>query len=385
MVSALRGATAVVGVGASPMHRRGTSPVGERALALQAIVAACDDAGIDPRSIDGFASYGQDANEAQALMGSLGTRELRWSSMVWGGGGGGIAGAVGMGAAAIVSGQAETVVVYRALAQRDSGRLADAVSRGHFPEMYRANGVALPSQVCALRTRRLLEHVPASCLLAVVQACYHHADRNPDAVGAGWPSTPRRTRAPAGSPSRCGCSTPHRENDGAAAVILTAADRAVELVERPVYLLGVAQGAAAGWGDRLENEDPYWSAGFSTVARRLYEATGFGPGDVDVVQVYENFSGPAVATLIEHGFCSFEDAADILQFENLIAPSGRLPINTSGGNIAEGFVHGMHLVLEAVRQLQGRSCNPVPGARVCLLTGGPMAPLVSSALFGLDR
>ena len=65
-----------------------------------------------------------------------------------------------------------------------------------------------------------------------------------------------------------------------------------------------------------------------------------------------------------------------------MAPSGQLPINTSGGNIADGFVHGMNLAVEAVRQLRGESANPVPGAQVCLLAGGPMAPLVSSALFG---
>jgi acetyl-CoA acetyltransferase len=380
----LRGAAAVVGVGASPRYRRGASPVGERALALEAIVAACADAGIDPRDVDGFASYGADANEPQALLASLGTRELRWSSLVWGGGGGGIAGAVGAGAAAIATGQAATVVVYRALAQADSGRLADAVSRGHFPELYRANGVCQPAQVCALRTRRLLELVPPSCLLAVVQACYHHAERNPDAAGYGrvvdqatydaarWVAEPLRL------------FDSSRENDGAAAVVLTAADRARDLVAQPVYLLGATQGAAAGWGDRLENEEPYWSAGFATVARRLYEQTGVGPGDVDVVQVYENFSGPAVAALMEHGFATPESAAEVFRLENLIAPSGALPINTAGGNLAEGFVHGMHLVLEAVRVLQGRSPNPVPDARICLLTGGPMAPLVSSALFGLD-
>lgn len=384
-MSALRGATAVVGIGATPMHKRGTSPLGEGALALQAIVAACEDGGIDPRSVDGFASYGADANEAPALLGSLGTRELRWSSMVWGGGGGGIAGAVAMAAAAIVAGQAETVVVYRALAQRDSGRLADAVSRGHFPELYRANGVSLPSQVCALRTRRLLEDVPASCLLAVVRACYHHAGQNPDAVGHGMEvdAATYETSRWISEPIRLLDSS--RENDGAAAVILTAADRAADVVARPVYLLGATQGAGAGWGECIENEGNYGSAGFPPVARRLYESTGIGPGDVDVVQVYENFSGPAVAALIEHGFCTPESAAEVLTFENLVAPTGTLPINTSGGNIAEGFVHGMHLVLESVRQLRGDSTNPVPEARIGLLTGGPMAPIVSSALFSNER
>jgi acetyl-CoA acetyltransferase len=216
-----------------------------------------------------------------------------------------------------------------------------------------------------------------------VAACYHHAANNPDAVGhrrafdhdtyadARWVAEPLRL---------FDCS---RENDGAAALVLTASDRAADLVERPIALLAAVHGSAPGWGNRWENEPDYWGAGFATVAPQLFAAADLTPGDVDVVQVYENFSGPAVAALIEHGLCTLDNAADVLTIENLTAPSGGLPINTSGGNIAEGFVHGMHLAVEAVRQLRGESTNPVPGAQVCLLTGGPMAPLVSSALFGV--
>jgi hypothetical protein len=57
-------------------------------------------------------------------------------------------------------------------------------------------------------------------------------------------------------------------------------------------------------------------------------------------------------------------------------------VNTAGGDIAEGFVHGMGNTLEAVRQIRGESPNQVPGARLSLLCGGPMAELVSTALFG---
>lgn len=60
-------------------------------------------------------------------------------------------------------------------------------------------------------------------------------------------------------------------------------------------------------------------------------------------------------------------------------------MNTAGGNIADGFLHGINLAVEAVRQIRGTSPNPVPGAEVSLLIGGPHAPLVSSALFGTER
>jgi len=59
----LRGKVAVAGVGETPYYRHGKAPVSEFKLALQAILAACEDAGIDPRRIDGFASYSNDRND----------------------------------------------------------------------------------------------------------------------------------------------------------------------------------------------------------------------------------------------------------------------------------------------------------------------------------
>lgn len=50
------------------------------------------------------------------------------------------------------------------------------------------------------------------------------------------------------------------------------------------------------------------SAGFASVSRRLWRESGYGPGDVDVAQVYENFTGPALAALIDYGFCTIETA-----------------------------------------------------------------------------
>src|SRR5688500_10962335 len=112
MASPLRGAAAVVGIGQTPLYKRGTSPDPEMKLALRAIVDACNDAGISPRDVDGFVSYGSEKNEGQKLMPALGTRELRFGALIWGHGGG-IPGALGLAAAAIVTGQAEVVAVFR--------------------------------------------------------------------------------------------------------------------------------------------------------------------------------------------------------------------------------------------------------------------------------
>ena len=383
MSSPLRGTTAVVGIGQTPLYKRGTSPDAEMKLCLRAIVAACEDAGLSPRDIDGFVSYGSERNEGQKLMPALGTKELRFGALIWGHGGG-IPGALGLAASAIVTGQADVVAVYRSLAENAGARLRVAVAQDDTAAQYLVNGVDGPVQICALRTQRMLEAdgVAASTMLAMARAAYHHAQRNPEAAAYGQPFDAElyeQSRFVAEPYRLYDCS---RESDGAAAVIMVSAERAADLVDRPAYLLAAPTGAAAGWGPLEENHRPYSSSGFEAVARRLWAESGYGPGDVDVAQIYENATGMGVAAVLDHGFCTAEDAGAFLTFENLIAPDGSLPVNTSGGNLAEGFVHGMSLVTEAVRQIRGTSVNQVPGAALSLMTGGPGDSVVSSALLG---
>jgi acetyl-CoA acetyltransferase len=122
----LRGRVAVVGIGETDYYRHGASPDPEFKLALKAILAACEDAGLDGREIDGFSSYSDDRSDAARLAAALGTRRLSTATMQWGGGGGGCCAAVANGAASIVAGLADCVVVYRSLAQGQYGRFGQA-------------------------------------------------------------------------------------------------------------------------------------------------------------------------------------------------------------------------------------------------------------------
>jgi acetyl-CoA acetyltransferase len=379
-----RGATAVVGAANTPFLKRGTATSSSLQLTLRAILDAAADAGLDAHDIDGFVSYANDDNEGLAVGAALGVKEVRWSSMVWGGGGGGVAAAVNAAAAAVVAGQAETVCVYRGISEADAGR--QSYSKGHIGPLYGAHGVFAPAQICALRTQRMIEvdGVPREALGALVAAAYHHAQNNPEAVAYGKPLDPDvyDDARIISEPLRLyDCS---RENDAAGAVIVTSAARARGLRQEPAYVLSGVQGSGSSWTESVENESPYSSAGFHpALVARLWEGAGIKPGEVDVTQVYENFSGPAVASLIDVGLVPpGAEAGRVMRFENLIAPDGDLPLNTAGGNIAEGFVHGFGLIVEAVRQIRGTSPNPVPGAAVSLLLGGPMAPLVSATVFG---
>ena len=377
---------AAVGYGATPYYKRGTSPHAERKLLLMAIDDAAKMAGLDASEIDGFVSYGADLEDGPRLTGPLGTKELRWSSLVWGGGGGGSSGAIAQAEAAILSGQAETVVVYRATAESTSGRLSSAVIQGVFGVQYRAHGIDAPAQALGLRSQRILaEGVPPSALRAVAQASYFHARNVPQAVGRDVDLTDELYEDSRRIVDPIRLYDSSRENDAAAAIIFTSAERARDLTDRPVHLLASAYGAQGPrWGELDENHEPYTASSQASAVRRVWGRTGLGPDDVDAVQLYVNFTGPPVSALIDLGFCTVEDAGEVLTFENLITPRGRLPINTSGGDLAEGFLHGMGNAVEGVRLLRGESWNPVPDAKVCLVSGGPISELSGVALFGTE-
>src|SRR5207245_9015904 len=112
----IRGRVALVGVGETAYYKHGQAPEPEVKLALQAILAACADAGLDPRAIDGFASYSNDRNDPSRLAAALGIPELRFSNMQWGGGGGGGSAAVSNAAAAIAAGFDGSVVEFWTMA-----------------------------------------------------------------------------------------------------------------------------------------------------------------------------------------------------------------------------------------------------------------------------
>jgi len=383
----IRGRVAIVGIGETVYYKHGQAPEPEVKLALQAVLAACADAGIDPRSIDGFASYSNDRNDPSRLAAALGLPELRFSNMQWGGGGGGGSAAVGNAAAAIAAGYADCVVVFRALAQgqfQRFGAAPPAATAAGEAALTFPYGLISPAQRFAMRVMRFLhDHgIEPGAQRAIALASYHHAQNNPRAVMHGRPLT-----AETYDQSRW-IVEPFRlfdccmENDGAAALILVSAERARDMRQRPAYLLGVAQGSEYRNAARGHNAPTYASSSFTTVAPHLYAMAGVTPKDVAVVQSYENFTGGVLMSLVEHDFFDADEANEFLTLDNLIAPAGRLPLNTSGGNLAECYMHGLELQIEAVRQLRGQSTNQVPGARVGMIISGPMVTPVSSMLVG---
>ncbi|MDA0791173.1 MAG: acetyl-CoA acetyltransferase [Proteobacteria bacterium] len=389
MSRSLRGQVAVVGVGETHYYKRGEAPDAEFKLALTAILAACKDAGIDPRDVDGFASYSNDRSDPSHLAAALGCRELRFANMQWGGGGGGGSGAIANAAAAIRSGLAENVIVFRALAQGQFGRFgqgprSNTISGdGAFTVPY---GLMSPAQMFAMKVVRFMHQhgVEQSALRAISLASYHHAQNNPRAVMYGRPLDEAKY-----DDSRWIVEPFHLfdcclENDGAAAMVLTSADRARSVSDHPVYLLGAVAGSHFRAGASVHNTPDYASSAFKTLVPRLYEMAGVAPKDVDVLQSYENFTGGVLMSIVEHGFCEPDECNEYFVPSRFQAPNGDLPLNTSGGNLAECYMHGLGLNIEAVRQIRGESCNQVRDPNVAMVISGPMVTPVSCCLFGSE-
>ncbi|MDH4077996.1 MAG: acetyl-CoA acetyltransferase, partial [Acidimicrobiia bacterium] len=341
------------------------------------------------RDVDGFSSYSNDRSDASRMSAALGCKQLSFASMQWGGGGGGGSGAVANAAAAVATGQAECVVVFRALAQGQFGRFGQGprskVVSGPAAHTLPYGLMSAAHQFAMKVNRYMHDHgVRQEALRAVSLAAYHHAQANPRAVMHGRPLDEAKY-----DESRWIVEPFHLfdcclENDGAAAMVLVAAERANDFPHPPCYLLGAVSGSQHRAGATVHNTPEYASSSFTTVAPRLYNMAQVGPADVDVLQSYENFTGGVMMSIVEHGFCTAEEVNDFLTYENLIAPSGKLPLNTSGGNLAECYMHGLGLNIEAVRQIWGESTSQVPGAEISMVTSGPMVTPVSCCIFGSE-
>lgn len=386
----LRGRTAIVGVGETPYYRWGHSPDSEFKLTLDAILAACRDAGVDPQDIDGFASFSNDRNLPARLASALNVRNLTHASMVWGGGGGGGAGAVAHAAASVAAGLADCVVVYRGLAQGQfqrfgkAGGAAGVSGEFAFTHPY---GVLVPAQMYAMKFQRWMHDNGgrgAAAQKAVSLTSYAHAQRNERAVMAGKPLSPERYDSARWIVEPWRLYDCCQENDGAAAVIVTSAERARDLAQSPAYILAAGQGSDNRYEAWSHNAPEYGSSNFRSTGPRLFDAAGVRPSEVDVVQSYENFTGGVVMSLVEHGFCAPEEVDDVLTAENLSVDGGGLPLNTSGGNLAECYMHGVELIIEGVRQLRGTATNQVQDARLSFVGSGPMVTPVSNLLMGSE-
>ena len=167
------------------------------------------------------------------------------------------------------------------------------------------------------------------------------------------------------------------ETDGACAVVVTSAERAKDGPQRPALIRAVAQGSPRNPQPGVQfpvlMRETITTLPAKATADRLYSRAGMSPDEIDVAQLYDCFSITVLLQLEDFGFCAKGEGGPFVA-SGAIDLGGAIPINTSGGHLSDGYVHGMSHIVEAVRQIRGTSTSQVDGAETCLVTSTPLPP-----------
>lgn len=381
MTHPLKDRAAIVGIGATEFSK--DSGRSELQLAVEAIKAALDDAGLKPGEVDGLSTFTMDNNPEIEIFRNLGGRELKFFSRIEYGGGGACA-PVHQAAMAVHSGVAEVVVCYRAMNERSQYRFGAAYVPPPIPSAALATfgwtlpfGLATPASWVAMAARRYMHDFGATTedFGRVTVAGRRMAANNPKAWFYQKPITLADHQASRWIVEPLRLLDCCQESDGAVAVVVTRADRARHLKHKPVLIRAAAQGAC----DDQMNMTSFYRPDISAlsemrlVAKQLYAMAGIGPEDIQTAVLYDHFSPFVLPQLEVFDFCKRGEAKDFIR-DGHIDMGGRLPVNTNGGQLGEAYIHGVNGIAEGVRQVRGTSVNQVKGVGHVLVTAGTGVP-----------
>ncbi|MFD5416695.1 lipid-transfer protein [Streptomyces sp. NPDC127069] len=379
----LGGRAAVAGIGATEFSK--DSGRSELRLAVEAVHAALDDAGLTPADVDGMVTFTMDTSPEITVAQAAGIGELSFFSRIHYGGGAACA-TVQQAALAVAAGVAEVVVCYRAFNERSGRRFGSGVQQREPSAEGAALGWSLPwglltpASWVAMAAQRYLHTygLTPEAFGHVAVTGRGYAANNPAAYFHGKPITLADHAASRWIVEPLRLLDCCQETDGGQALVVTTAERARDLRHKPAVITAAAQGA----GRRQEGMTSFYRDGLTglpemdVVARQLWRTSGLRPSDIDVGILYDHFTPFVLMQLEAFGFCAPGEAADF-------TAAATLPLNTHGGQLGEAYLHGMNGIAEAVRQLRGTSVNQVPGAGHVLVTAGTGVP-TSGLVLGAD-
>ena len=379
---------AIAGIGATEFSKN--SGRSEMQLAVEAVKAALDDAGLKGTDIDGMATFSMDNNWEISILDQVGGKDLKWFSRTEYGGGA-ACGPLTQAAVAVASGLCETVVCYRALNERSgfrfgSGQLMDNNPLNpniiHF-SWYFPYGFMTPAAWIAMSARRYMHEFGATSedFGRIAVAMRDFAATNPNAFFYNRPLTledhqaSRMISDPLRLPDCC------QESDGAVAYVVTTTERAKDLKQPPAVIAAARQAAT----NETAMMTPYYGETIvgipehGSAAKEIYAMADLTPGDIDVACLYDHFSPWILPQLEEFGFCKRGEAKDFVR-DGHIARGGKLPVNPHGGQLGEAYIHGLNGIAEAVRQIRGTAVNQVEKVDHVLVTAAPGVPTGAAIL-----
>jgi acetyl-CoA acetyltransferase len=370
-----QGRTAIAGVGYTPLTRHSGRSV--LSLAVSACQAAMADAGLDPAEVDGVASFSllNDSVPSQAVATSLGLPTLRYT-LDLNLGGQAPCYMVIHAAMAIASGLARNVLVFRALNGRSEVRIGSSQFQGPGGQYRYPIGYTAYPQYIAMWARRYMIETGTGYedLAAVALVQRDYAQKNERAILRKPLTLNEYFASPfIADPFRVvDCTI---EVDGACALLITSLPNARLLRQPPavIHAGAYACGRRSGldMGDALLWED-YSRNYTSLLASELWASAGMRPRDLDFAEIYDCFSSVVLFGLEGLGLADRGGAGEMIR-SGATRLTGELPVNTNGGLLCEGYVHGMNTVAEAALQIQGR-CDErqVPSATVGVVTSGAL-------------
>jgi acetyl-CoA acetyltransferase len=352
-------------------------------LTLDAVREALDEAGLGIDQIDGVSTY---PGRAAALLGfsPIGADELVDALGIratWYAGGGEITsqlGAVVAAANAVRAGQARHVICFRTVYEAAAMARPDEYP---VPRRDRVDGSSqwfAPFNALSAATwtaQYAMRHVKRygmtrEQLAQIALTGRAHAALNPRALVREPLSMDEYLSARMITTPFClyDCD---RFTDASTVLIVSAGEALDEVSCKPVRIA-----AMAGTVQRLSWDQAEWMACYDT-GPDLWKRSDYKPGDVDTAQLYDGFSFQAVAWLEGLGFCERGEGGRFIEGGKRIALDGELPLNTFGGQIGAGRLHGFGFAHEAVVQLRGkggaRQIAGEPRLAVCTSGGGPLA------------
>jgi acetyl-CoA acetyltransferase len=383
---------AIAGIGQTEFSKN--SGRSELQLAAEASKAALDDAGIDPADVDGMITFTLDPSDEIGLGRCLGVKDLAYTTRIPGGGAASVA-TVYQAMAAVTSGIAEVILIWRAMNERSayrfgqplvppSGGVVNVAGNGTGSLLWcMPFGAQTPASWEALASQHYMETfgVTNQDLGHVSVAQRKHAATNPLAWFYRKPITleehqqSRWIVEPVLRLLDC-C----QESDGGVALVITSLERARDLKQRPVRIVSSAQSIPA----EVEVISNYYHGDLTVmpeargVARRLYGRSGLTPKDMQLAMIYDAFTPQVLKQLEAFGFCGRGEAKDFVKGGN-IEVGGTLPVNTNGGLIGEAYIHGMNNITEAVRQLRGTATNQVKNLTHALVSCGMAGAILANA------
>lgn len=361
----LRTPVAVAGYAVSQIARHATRPIG--AIAVEVGLAAIQDAGLRIEDVDGFttgsilpSAGGQAIVDGVSIVSAtwmaeqLGVRP-RWCSGFQGYGQ--LPGSVMLAASAIASGAADYVLVHRALSN-PAGRYHENPMRqaGGMAQWTAPHGLWGPPAQIAFPYNEYMQRYGATReeMATVVVELRANGSRIP---WSHWYQNPitaddyMNAKMIADPISVLDCDIPI---DGVAAFVLTTAERAADLPNRPVYVSGFGQGSPI-----RRTSGTVWTLdeimeGGQVAVERLWESSGLRAADIDLPQVYDGFSPLFYFWLEVLGYCPVGEAHRWVQGGTIATGTG-LPVASGGGALGNGRMHGVPQMLECYLQLSRRA------------------------------